>query len=468
MGSAVHSFLTTAAGEFYTLANEGIYKLRTDGNMWQHIFDVGTLEHSGWAKSILAEWNNTLYYTRSSDLFTSTDDGKTWNLLYSWDSDEYYYSIELILMKQAFFMVFENGVFRSEDTGKTWQEISNGLTEEIVALVAVENTLFAGTSNGFYRLDADSWKRLKFPVPIEQVTSVASTQDRVYVLASLRWDVAPVQEVSAGLRRGWGIFRSSDLGNSWEDITPTNAWTVKGFIPEAKLIAAGETLLLMERGMVRSTDGGNTWMPPQMSGTSPLVHSTNPAVVVNTNTIYIGSDEGLHRSTDGGKSWDMIHIRENEERSTLNNLIAFKETDKAENTVPTLYARLGNSIVKTNDRGGSWKDVQVEIPMTEPHREDPPSITQIVKADGVIYAKGGDLPSMGGDSFGKVKTLLYRISTDGNTLVPVQGMPFFDASTLQRQLSEIKNAPFDLPDKSFVEALKEKSVGATQFFQQFD
>ena len=464
-GSTVHSFLTTPAGEFYTLTNEGIYKLQTDGNTWQHIFDIWTLEHSGWAKSVLAKWNNTLYYTQSSDLFTSTDDGKTWNLLYSWDGDEYYYSIELILTDQAFFMVFENGVFRSEDIGKTWQEIGQGLTGRIWALVEVQNTLFAGTDNGFYRLDADNWKRLKFPVPIGYVTSIASTQEQLYILAELSGDVAHPRDVSKGLQRGWGIFRSSDLGNSWKDITPTNAWTVKGFIPEAKLIAAGETLLLMERGMVRSTDGGNTWMAPQMPEASPLMHSQNPAAVVNKDTIYIGSDDGLHRSIDGGESWDMMHIRQNEERGTLDNLIAFKETDKGQNTVPTLYAILGTSIVKTSDKGKSWKDVQVEIPMSEPHREDPPSISQIVKSDGVIYAKGNSE-----DSFGRLKTLLYRVSTDNNTLVPVQDMPFFDSAPLKEQLSEkldeIRNVPFDLPDKSFVETLKEKSVGATQFFEQ--
>ena len=127
---------------------------------------------------------------------------------------------------------------------------------------------------------------------------------------------------------------------------------------------------------------------------------------------------------------------------------------------------VGGDIVKTTDRGKSWKTIQVEIPMTEPHREEPPSITHIIKSGGVIYAKGGEFPGSGSDTFDRIKTLLYRVSGDGRTLVPIQGMPFFDSRPLKEQLSQIRNNPFDLQDKPVVEQLKDKSVGATQFFEQ--
>ncbi len=463
-GSSVQSLLATLEGDLYTYAKGDIYKLPANEETWQHIFDISTLDHSGLEKSILAKWNNTLYYTQSSDLFTSRDDGKTWDLLYSWDNGKYWNPIELILTDQTFYIAFDSGVFSSKDTGKTWKRISDGLTG-INSLVDVQNTLFAGTDNGFYRLDADGWKRLEFPEPIGWMSSVATTEGRLYVVAAVNLDVVHPEKVSRGLERGWWIFRSSDLGNSWEDITPTNAWTVKGFIPDAKLIATGETLLLMGKGMVNSTDGGKTWLPPQLPGTSPAMSSyLSQAVVVNTDTIYIGSRDGLHRSTDGGRSWDIVNITPDE--TGINNLTAFKDTENGQNVFPTLYGRVGGDIVKTTDRGKSWKTIQVEIPMTEPHREEPPSITHIIKSGGVIYAKGGEFPGSGSDTFGRIKTLLYRVSGDGRTLVPIQGMPFFDSRPLKEQLSQIRNNPFDLQDKPVVEQLKDKSVGATQFFEQ--
>ena len=446
-GTAVQSLFATPEGDLYTHAKGEIYKLPANEETWQHIFDIWTLPHSSvGARLPIAKWSNTLYYTQSSELFTSADDGKTWDLLYSWDDDKYWDSIALILTEQAFYMAFGNGVFSSEDTGKTWKKINDGLAQSIRSLVKVQNTLFAGTDDGFYRLAPDGWKRLKFPMVIGQVPSVAVSQDRLFVFAELSWDVLDPRKVSRGLQRGWGIFRSNDLGASWKDITPTNAWAVNGFIPEAKLIATGETLLLIERRMVRSTDGGNTWLPPQLPGTTPFMDSNSPAAVLNTGAIYIGSWDGLHRSTDGGKSWEIVNITPNE--SGIDNLIVFKEPDNEQNLLSTLYGKVEGDVVKTIDRGNSWVNVPVEISMTKSHREQDPRVNHIIKSGGVIYA-GVEYYENG------EKVRLYRVSADARTFVPIQDMPFFDSAELKRQL----------PQNLFVEKLEEKYSGATQFFK---
>ena len=447
-GSSVQSLLSTPEDDLYTFARGEIFKLPANGDTWQHVFDISTLNHSGLGDRILLKkWNNTLYYTQSSNLFASKDDGETWDLLYSWQ-EKHQNPIELILTDHAFYMAFDSGVFSSKDTGKTWKRISDGLTG-INSLVEVKNTLFAGTDNGFYRMDTDGWKRMEFPEPIDWIPSVAANRDRVYVLAELsRFRLNP-DKVARGHERGWGVFGTSNLGNSWLDITPINAWAVNGIIPEAKLIAAGETLLLMERGMVRSTDGGITWLPPQLAGTTPFMDSINPAVVVNTDTIYISSNSGLHRSIDGGKSWDMVNITPDKDKIGIYNLIMDKGSDKEQNGLSTFYGRIGRGVVKTSDKGKSWTDVPVEIPMTKPHREDSPSINQIVKSGGVIYA------SVDYQENGE-KVRLYRVSADGRSFVPIQDMPVFDSGELKRKL----------PQNLFVEKLQESYSGATQFFKQ--
>ena len=446
-GTAVQSLFATPEGELYTYAKGALYKLPANEETWQHIFDVWTLPHSGLGLQLpIAKWSRTLYYIQSSELFASADSGKTWDLLHAWDSDKYWDSIALILTEQAFYMAFSNGVFSSKDTGKTWKAINDGLTQSIRSLVKVQNTLFAGTENGFYRLGIDGWKRLKLPMPIGEVPSVAVSEDRLFVLAELSPDVLDPRKVSRGLQRGWGIFRSNDLGVSWEDITPTNAWIVNGFIPEAKLIATGETLLLIERRMVRSTDGGNTWLPPQLPGTTPFMDSWSPAVVLNTGAIYMGSWDGLHRSTDGGKSWEIVSITPSE--SSIDNLIVFKKPDNEHNLPSTVYGKIGVDVVKTIDGGNSWVNVPVEIPMTKSHRESSPRINHIVESGGVIYA-GVDYDESG------EKVRLYRVSADDRTFVPIQGMPFFDSGELKRRL----------PQNLFVEKLQEKYSGAAQFFK---
>ena len=101
--------------------------------------------------------------------------------------------------------------------------------------------------------------------------------------------------------------------------------------------------------------------------------------------------------------------------------------------------------------------------MTDPGDEDPPSITQLVKSGGNIYANGSDKYNYAFGNIKARKARLYRVSTDSNTLVAIPGMPIFDSSRL---FNLVNQGPSENSDKSFVEQLQESSYGATQFFKQ--
>ena len=462
-GSDANGFLATSDGEFYASADRQIYKLEADGNGWQHLFDFNPLVRVLPPNTPIAKWENTLYVMLANEFFASKDDGQTWDLVHTLP-DGHYDAIGLILTERAFYAAFDTGIFRSEDNGKTWQAINDGLMMGdmgyIRSIVNIQDTLFAGTGNGFYRFGADSWQSVEFPVSVSLVRSVAATEKNLYVAAEVPADP---RKVSRGLLQAWWIFRSTDLGNSWDDITPTNAWAVKGWPPFVKLIAAGDTLLAMEQGMVRSTDGGDTWLPVQLPGTSPAMNAdVDIAIAVNDRVFYVdGWENGLHRSTDAGKSWDIVNITQ--DTGQIGNLIAYREKNKGDNVPLTLYAGYEEEkVVKTTDKGTSWQDVQIEMPMTEPDREEPPRITHIVKADGKIYAKGGD-------SLGRGKTRIYRVSTDSNSLISIQGMPILDAMELTFWMHERRmqrmNDP-NLPEASVIKQLQEKYTGAAEFFRQ--
>jgi len=462
-GSDANGFLATSEGKFYATADMQVYKLEVDGNGWQHLFDFNPLVRVLPPNVPIAKWKNTLYVMLANEFFASKDDGQTWDLVHTLP-DGHYDAIGLILTEKAFYAAFDRGIFRSEDNGKTWQTINDGLMMGhmgvIGSIVNIQDTLFVGTGNGLYRLGTDSWQSVKFPVSVSLIRSVAATEKNLYVAAEV---TADPRKVSRGLLQAWWIFRSTDLGNSWDDITPTNAWAVKGWPPFVKLIAAGDTLLAMEQGMVRSIDGGDTWLPVQLPGTSPAMNAdVDIAIAVNERVFYVdGWEDGLHRSTDGGKSWDIVNITQ--DTGQIGNLIAYRENSKGDNIPLTLYARYEEEkVVKTTDKGTSWQDVQIEMPMTEPDREEPPRITHIVKADGKIYAKGGDL-------LGRGKTRIYRVSTDSNSLIPIQGMPILDAMELTFWMHERRmqrmNDP-NLPEASVIKQLQEKSTGAAEFFRQ--
>ena len=451
-GSRVTNFHAIPEGDLYVYNfDSGIYKLPANGTIWQSISEDMQLDTSWRISPTISKWNNTLYLLPSNKLFASKDEGKTWDLLYSWEKESN--ATEFVQMQQALYIAFENGIFKSEDSGKTWKSIHDEKIKYIESLFKIQDTLFVRTYRKLYRLEDDKWQPIEFSAPVRRIISVAVSEEKLYVLIFFNWEEANVdiEKMEQGLVRGWWIYRSTDLGNSWKDITPTNAWNIKGWPPDAKMIAIGDTLLVMERGMVRSTNGGDTWMQPQLPNTSPLMRSENHAVALNKNTFYVGSDDGLYRSTDGGKSWDMVRITQDTDRRVLYNLITSKKNEKEQEKTPTLYgiAELGK-IAKTADNGKSWKDVQVDIPMTKQLTEPLPTFIQIIQSENVIYAKGG---SIGG---GKIRH--YRVSKDGNTLVPMQDMPTFDSFKLRVHLYETQNLS--------IETLQRDFSGATQFFQQ--
>ena len=461
-GTWLTTVFATPEGELYVVDGDlNIHKLSADGKKWQHISEMRSLDTIWAGRSIGAKWNDTFYVVPSHQLFASADDDETWDLLYAWPEGTYWNPIELVLTDQAFYLAFENGIFRSEDGGKTWEAINDGLAGKIVSLVAIRSTVhlgsppvFAGTDAGLYRLEGGGWQRLEFPVPAKVIRSVAVTEERLYVSVELGWDQINHQKAGREQQRTWWIFRSTDFGNSWEDITPTNAWPVKGRAPWVKLVAVGETLLALEQGMVRSTDGGGTWLTPQSPGTAfPLMSPIYAAATVAENTIYVAGNIGLYRSPNGGQSWDLVNIGRH---GRMLDLVAFKEISKGRDTPTTLYGRIEKEIMKTTDSGHSWKAVHAEIPMKVPVRNPHPPIVQVIKSGGVLYAKGSTYDGMH----------LYRVPADGNALVRVQEIPVFDSRMLRHELLQRRMGRLDLQDRPFAEHLQKNFPGATEFFKQ--
>ena len=459
-GTTVEGLLATAEKELYALAyDRNLYKLQNDNEVWQHVSDIGSITDVPFPDIPMAEWDNTLYMLPSNILYTSKDDGKTWNVFHQFP-DGYTSPKKLLLMKSAFYIVFERGgAFRSEDKGKTWKNINDEFPTEPNSIVTVQDTVFA-LAGSIYRWDSGSWQRLaEFPVPeARNCYSITGTNNQLYAFViNHRYDP---DNSSEKLQRGWWIFRSKDLGNSWKDITPKHIWKSRaGWLINIRIIAAGDTLIAIEQGMVRSTDSGDTWMPLQ--GFSPPMLSNSPAVAVNESVFYFGSNEyGLQRTTDGGKSWKALNVTP--EKSRIGNVIVSKKDDGGQNTHPIIYGNVGE-MVKTADQGKSWNVVPTDIPMTSYSKEQPTDISHIVKSDGVIYAKGSSLSSSYSYVPGSGETRVFRVSTDGNKLVPIQGIPVFDSTQLY-DLMNLGHASRG-SDKYYAEMLRKSSTGATQFFK---
>ena len=453
-GTMVEGLLATSEDVLYALAQGHIYKLQDDSTGWQHVSDVSSITDVPLIEIPMAELNNTLYMVPSNRLYASIDDGRTWDLVYQFP-DEYYSPNQIVLTEQTFYIVFEHpeGAFRSEDKGKTWKDMSDEFPNTPRSIIVVQDKAFAWNGNDLYGLDNEIRMNLQFPIPEAKACwSITATKDRLYAFTlNHRFD----PDKAAEGQRGWWIFRSNDLGNSWKNITPTHVWkSGKGW--SIKLFAAGETLLLIEQGIVRSINGGDTWMPLQKHGKSLEMFSNSPALTLNESVFYFGSPyAGLQRSIDAGKSWKMVNVASI--KRGIRNLIVQKENKKGQNSLPIIYGSVGD-MVQTADKGKSWKTIPTDIPFDPWDDVYSPDITQIIETGGVIYAKGKNALNSDYDSG---ETNIFHVSTDGNTLVPIHNMPIFDP-WIGSQLSQRE---LDMSNEAFVEKMQDRFYGATVFFE---
>ncbi len=120
-------------------------------------------------------------------------------------------------------------------------------------------------------------------------------------------------EFFAGQRDGFGLFRSQDFGESWQQIA--DPIRIPGFQTINEIIVdpndANTVVLAVTSGvhaaeyqhsLFKSIDGGSTWTVLLTSDEDIFVDVTfNPS---NFGTMYVGvMAKGVLKSTDGGKSW---------------------------------------------------------------------------------------------------------------------------------------------------------------------
>ena len=231
-------------------------------------------------------------------LFKSADAGETWSLergLFDhphrtqWMPGGGGLCLHTILPDPArsnrmWIAISTGGVYRTEDGGKNWQPRNHGICAR-----------FLPPDQQY-----PEWGQC-----VHKVVSHPSNPDRMF------------------LQHHWGVYRSDDAGDSWQDIgkglpsdfgfaieiDPNNADTV--FIipiesdefrctPEAKL------------RVYRTRDGGNSWEPltsglPQADAFETILRDNMKADANNPTGLYFGTRNGkLFGSTDGGDSWMMI------------------------------------------------------------------------------------------------------------------------------------------------------------------
>ena len=415
----VHDIFTVSDGTVYTVSRMGMYKLKADATAWT-LLNMGVPIDEFLMP--MAENRGTLYIVSTDEIFASADNGETWNVFCVRPKGD---TVGFIITDTAedpnaeadmkmYLALGDVGIFESIDGGVQWIPLNDGLTgERISAVAAVGKTMFTGTNRGLYRLDSGIWRKLSVGVS-KAVYSLAVFESNLYVgmgpdLSGLTpMDARSI--VQSGEPTSGRIFRSIDLGASWTEITPE--YRPSALPSGVRLLVSGDTLLALGATNLRSTDGGNTWTYLGID-TNLYMLNSYPAAAMNDRTFYKVGVFGIHRTTDGGESW---HIFMDGVLGTrVKDLVVFNNR---------LYAHTTYEIYQSTNEGVTWK--KVPIGAQEISRKSVEDDQSYIYAD-FFYAKfvidSGILYFISPE---KNHLRIFRLSGDGNKLIPVQGAPALD------------------------------------------
>ena len=401
-GATVNTFFETTGGDIYAGTPTSLYKLSDDQRVWKLVNAETETSRSvhEWLISggRMVERNDTLYVATDTELLTSTDSGSTWNSLGIHPKG---IPAGLVITDAGFYLAFMEGVYHAKDGKASWVPLKDGLeANRIHALAAVENTVFAGTDNGLYRLGAGTWERVS--IRPEGVSTEKSTiyalivaEHRLYVAAGEAFTNWLELRSKSGMTNNpwWSLYRSTDSGDSWYSIDPwerlenerkknrrdrfpigligiqnEDGTSSTEMFSKIKITAAEERVMVVDANgeLFHSINTGETWNSLNLKLGSDYSIAP-PVLMLDKNTFYSGVPPGVQRTTDAGKSWHQFNTGFVD--TTVTTLIAVNGK---------LYANSMAGFVTSVDGGESWTPLPRDI-----------DHGVFIKAfDGVLYVKG--------------------------------------------------------------------------------
>lgn len=223
-----------------------------------------------------------------------------------------------------------DGVYKSTDAGKTWKRVGLEDTRQIsrirvhpknpdlVYVAAQGHTWAANSDRGVFRSKdgGKTWQKILYRSDKAGASDLIIDPSNANILYAGLWEVyrKPWTLESGG--PGSGIFKSTDGGDTWTEIT-RNPGLPKGMIGIVGVTVSAATpervwaiVEAEDGGVFRSDNGGKTWSKTNEQRNlrqRAWYYSRIYADPKNADTVYV-LNTGFYRSNDGGKTFSGIGV----------------------------------------------------------------------------------------------------------------------------------------------------------------
>jgi len=300
--------------------------------------------------------NPDIFYVATNDyIYKTRDGGKTWENISRGMSHSRVIAMTIDPQYPATVYAGTKGdaIYKSYDGGQRWVSQRSGLDDVTISSVVNQfvfdpldhESLFVATTMGVFesRNGGDSWQKRM------------DGMKEVLMVVTLAMDPARRNVLYAGT--SGGVYKSVDRAMKWQKVN--NGLVPPDVVKSSR--ALGVTVMQIDpynqetvyaatlNGIYKTTDGGQGWtrigesLPDQMISAMVLDRST-------ANVIYAASRQGVHRSEDGGATWRAL----NEGVGSLNvRSLVQSPTDPRMWYVGTN----GSGLYRSDDRGEHWVSV---------------------------------------------------------------------------------------------------------------
>ena len=331
-----------------------LWRSRDRGATWETVDGplVGsqdTIATTGRRIAFAPSQPRTLYLPATNLHYRSSDGGKSWTDFRVPGQDVYVFAFD----PEDPRVIYAGGrgeerqLSRSDDGGKSWQALGEGLPEESLHLLVVDPTdrsrIYAMSSTNTLSVSVDrgaTWSRLATP---------GGATDDTYSLI-----LDPKDARVLWLANGTGLFRSGDGGKSWNrHDSGTGRYVCKAVAidpRDSRRMITGTS----GTGVYRSRDGGVSWTP----STEGIVAAWIEALYVppTGGALFAQTSNGLFRRSAGGAWREVLQPFSDEDAVELAGMLFDRRTPR------TVFAYASSSLWRSEDGGDTWQAEQRPAP----------------------------------------------------------------------------------------------------------